>query len=71
MRPDTEQRLTIMVIVGADGLGETTLAASWLHGISDQFEGGALFADLRGHLLDTAARPGDIAASFLRAFGAW
>jgi tetratricopeptide (TPR) repeat protein len=68
-RSDTERRPTIVVIMGAGGLGKTALAASWLHGISDQFEGGALFSDLRGHLLGTAARPGDVAASFLRAFG--
>jgi len=57
------------VLTGAGGLGKTSLASHWLHSISDHYEGGALFADLRGHLLADAALPGDIAAGFLRALG--
>ena len=67
---DPARRLAVIVVTGAGGLGKTSLASHWLHSISGHYEGGALFADLRGHLLADAALPGDIAAGFLRALGA-
>lgn len=67
---DATRRLAVIVLTGAGGLGKTSVASHWLHSISDHYEGGALFADLRGHLLADAALPGDIAAGFLRALGA-
>lgn len=61
--------ITVVVIVAAGGVGKTTLASHWLHRIGGQYEGGALFADLRGHDPANAADPGGVAAGFLRVLG--
>ncbi|MBO0802976.1 MAG: ATP-binding protein [Nocardiopsaceae bacterium] len=61
--------IAIVVIVASGGTGKTALASHWLHAISDRYEGGALFADLRGHDLAEATDPGDVAAGFLRVLG--
>jgi tetratricopeptide (TPR) repeat protein len=66
---DPTRRLTVMVITGVGGSGKTSLGSYWLHRISDRYQGGILYADLRGHQPDTAARPGDVLAGFLRALG--
>jgi tetratricopeptide (TPR) repeat protein len=63
------RRLTVAVIMGPGGAGKTSLASHWLHGISDGYEGGALFTDLRGQIPEAAAQPGDVLAGFLRALG--
>lgn len=62
-------RAVIIVIIAAGGFGKTALASHWLHSTGDQYEGGALFADLQGHEPANAADPGDVAAGFLRALG--
>jgi tetratricopeptide (TPR) repeat protein len=67
---DPSRRLAIAVISGVGGVGKTSLASNWLHGVSDRYEGGVLYADLRGHKPDTARRPGEILAGFLSALGA-
>lgn len=66
---DPARRLALVVIVGVGGLGKTSLVSRWLHDISARYDGGSLFADLKGHLLQDAARPGDVLAGFLRALG--
>jgi tetratricopeptide (TPR) repeat protein len=66
---DPARRLAVVVIVGAGGLGKTSLVSYWLHSIGDRYQGGSLFADLSGHLLADAARPGDVVTAFLRALG--
>ncbi len=66
---DPARRLAVAVIVGAGGAGKTSLASHWLHGVSEGYDGGALFTDLRGHLPAAAARPGAALAGFLRALG--
>jgi tetratricopeptide (TPR) repeat protein len=66
---DPARRLTVAVISGVGGAGKTSLAAYWLHRISDRYEGGVLYADLRGHAPDTATRPGEILTGFLAALG--
>jgi tetratricopeptide (TPR) repeat protein len=68
-RYEPARRLTVAVLVGPGGSGKTSLAAYWLDRISDRSEGGALFADLRGHTPEAAAPPGDVLAGFLRALG--
>lgn len=69
-QPAQASGITIVVIIGSGGSGKTSLATRWLHSLRDQYEGGALFADLRGHELANAADPGDVATSFLRTLGA-
>jgi tetratricopeptide (TPR) repeat protein len=64
---DPARRLAVVVLIGVGGVGKTALAAHWLHSISGQYDGGALYSDLRGHLLAEAASPSDVVAGFLRA----
>jgi hypothetical protein len=66
---DPARRLSVAVLSGSGGSGKTSLGAYWLHQVSTRFAGGALYADLRGHQQDTAARPADVLAGFLRALG--
>jgi tetratricopeptide (TPR) repeat protein len=66
---DPVRRLSVAVLSGSGGSGKTSLGTYWLHRVSARFAGGALYADLRGHQQDTAARPADVLAGFLRAFG--
>lgn len=61
--------LVIVVVVGAGGLGKTSLAAHWLRGAGDRYPGGVLSAELGGHHLADAARPGDVLEGFLRVLG--
>jgi tetratricopeptide (TPR) repeat protein len=63
------RRLSVAVITGGGGAGKTSLGTTWLHQASAHYEGGALYADLNGHGQDTAARPADVLAGFLRALG--
>jgi hypothetical protein len=67
--PDPARRLSVVVINGSGGAGKTSLGVHWLHQVSTWYEGGALYADLRGHERDAAARPADVLAGFLRALG--
>lgn len=66
---DPVRRLAVAVIVGAGGTGKTSLASRWLHALSDHYDGGALFTDLRGHVPEAAARPSEVLTAFLRALG--
>jgi tetratricopeptide (TPR) repeat protein len=63
------RRLVVVVIIGAGGMGKTSLASYWLNKVRGQYEHGALFADLGGHLLAEAARPENVLAGFLRSLG--
>jgi len=69
LQADAARRIAVVVIVGSGGLGKTSLASYWLHSVSDQYEGGTLFADLGGHRLDTAAQPAEVVSGFLRTLG--
>ena len=69
-RSDVAGGLAIVVIVGSGGLGKTSLASHWLHRFSDRYPDGVLSAELGGHSLADAARPGDVLAGFLRCLGA-
>jgi tetratricopeptide (TPR) repeat protein len=66
---DPARRLAVVVIVGPGGLGKTSLAAHWLHSVSDRYPGGVLSADLGGDKLADPARPGDVLDGFLRVLG--
>jgi tetratricopeptide (TPR) repeat protein len=66
---DRARRLSLAVISGSGGAGKTSLATYWLHQVSSWYEGGALYADLRGHQQEAVARPADVLAGFLRALG--
>ena len=57
---DPARRLAVAVVSGTGGVGKTSLVSYWLHSISDQYEGGVLYADLRGHIPAAATPPGTI-----------
>ena len=67
LRYDPSRRLALAVLTGTGGTGKTALGSHWLHQVSDQYDGGSLYADLRGHQPAAAARPDDVLAGFLRA----
>jgi tetratricopeptide (TPR) repeat protein len=56
------------LIVGAGGVGKTTLAIHVAHRVRDRFPDGQLYADLRG-IDAVAAEPSNILSGFLRALG--
>ena len=66
---DPARRLSVVVIMGTGGAGKTSLGSYWTHGVSAHYEGGVLYADLRGQEPGKAARPADVVAGFLRALG--
>jgi tetratricopeptide (TPR) repeat protein len=66
---DPVRRLAIAVIVGVGGVGKTSLASHWLHRVSERYEGGALYADLRGAMPATAKPPSELLTGFLAALG--
>lgn len=67
--PGAVPGLAVAVIVGPGGVGKTSLAARWLHGAADRYRDGVLLADLGGHGLAGAVRPGDVLDGFLRVLG--
>lgn len=66
---DPVRRLAVVVISGTGGTGKTSLASHWLHEVSERYEGGLLYADLHGHIPDTATPPGEVLTGFLSALG--
>jgi DNA-binding SARP family transcriptional activator/tetratricopeptide (TPR) repeat protein len=58
----------IIFVVGAGGLGKTTLAIHAAHKIRDQFPDGQVYVDLLG-ATSQPARPGGVLARFLRDLG--
>jgi tetratricopeptide (TPR) repeat protein len=60
-------RVRLLVITGVGGTGKTALALHWLHRGSGRYSGGALYADLGGHVPGAIRRPGDVLTGFLRA----
>ncbi|MEU6933492.1 tetratricopeptide repeat protein [Streptomyces sp. NPDC046374] len=68
--PQLGARPLLTVVSGPAGVGKSSLVTRWLHGLSDRFPDGQLYADLRGHLPDSGpAAPGEILGRFLRALG--
>ncbi|QFR03113.1 tetratricopeptide repeat protein [Streptomyces phaeolivaceus] len=60
------RRVGLIVVSGQAGVGKSSLVNRWLRRIGDDFPDGQLYADLRGHDLADAARPGEILGRFLR-----
>ena len=59
----------IVVLTGMGGVGKTALAIRWARAARGRFPDGQLYADLRGHGVGNPARPLEVLAGFLRAFG--
>lgn len=60
----------IVAIVGAAGVGKTTLAVQWAHCVRQHFPDGILFANMRGHdPASTPTPPSEQLTSFLKALG--
>ncbi|MEV6637276.1 BTAD domain-containing putative transcriptional regulator [Actinoplanes sp. NPDC051470] len=58
---------SIAVICGTAGVGKTALAVRWSHRVRDHFDGGQLYADLRGYAAAPRLRPIEVLTGFLRA----
>ena len=58
----------VAAVIGAGGLGKTTLAVHAAHLLRVQYPGGQLYANLQG-ASPTPAPPSDVLARFLRDLG--
>jgi DNA-binding SARP family transcriptional activator len=63
-----DEGTAVVALTGFGGVGKTTLALRVAHRARADFDGGQLFADLRGASASPAA-PEDVLADFLGAFG--
>jgi len=59
----------VIVVTGQPGIGKTSLAVNWCHGVRADFPDGVLYEDLHGYAPDGPARPGDALGRFVRALG--
>ncbi|WP_306323812.1 MULTISPECIES: BTAD domain-containing putative transcriptional regulator [unclassified Streptomyces] len=62
----------VVVVTGPAGVGKTSLVVHWAHGCVEEYPGGRLFADLRGHsggAGEQGVRPVDVLREFLLALG--
>jgi DNA-binding SARP family transcriptional activator/tetratricopeptide (TPR) repeat protein len=60
---------TVCAIFGTAGVGKTTLAVHWAHGVRDRFPDGQLYINLHGYSTNPRVRPIAALATFLRALG--
>lgn len=67
-RPDSPGAVVVAAVIGAGGLGKTTLAVHAAHLLRRHFPDGQLYANLRGASPQPAA-PSDVLARFLRDLG--
>ena len=59
----------IAAIHGTAGIGKTTLAVHWAHGVADRFGDGQLYVNLRGFdATGSPVRPAEAVRGFLEAF---
>ena len=69
-RGDTGTHFVVIVITGTAGVGKTTLAVHWAHGIGERFPDGQLYVNLRGFdPTGSAIKPAEAIRGFLDAFG--
>lgn len=61
--------VVITAIAGTAGVGKTTLAVRWAHGVAESFPDGQLFVNLRGYDPDRPVMAADALAGFLRVLG--
>ncbi len=67
-RPDSPGAVVVAAVIGAGGLGKTTLAVHAAHLLRGRFPDGQLYANLRG-ASPQPATPSDVLARFLRDLG--
>ena len=67
-RPDSPGAVVVAAVIGAGGLGKTTLAVHAAHLLRGQFPDGQLYANMRG-ASPQPATPSDVLARFLRDLG--
>lgn len=60
---------TVVVVDGQAGVGKTTTALHWAHGVAHQFPDGVLFADLGGFGPGTPADTTDVLRHFMASLG--
>ncbi|MFB9909751.1 tetratricopeptide repeat protein [Allokutzneria oryzae] len=66
---ESDDRLTLVVVSGAGGVGKTALALRWMHSVADRFADGQLYIDLGGFSGGEPLEPVDALGQFLRALG--
>ncbi|GAA1932771.1 ATP-binding protein [Kitasatospora viridis] len=59
----------VVVLTGTPGVGKTSLALHWAHGVCDRFPAGALYVNLRGHDTSLPMPPEQVLVRFLHALG--
>ena len=67
-RPDSPGAVVVAAVIGAGGLGKTTLAVHAAHLLRSHYPDGQLYARLQG-AAQHPAEPGDVLARFLRDLG--
>lgn len=66
---DAARGSRVIVVTGQPGIGKTSLAVNWCHGVREDFPDGVLYEDLHGYAPDGPGRPGDALGRFVRALG--
>lgn len=61
--------VVVSAVAGTAGVGKTALVIHWAHRVADQFPGGQLYVDLRGHAPGPPLRPLEALAAMLRSLG--
>jgi tetratricopeptide (TPR) repeat protein len=67
--PEEPSAAALMVLTGTAGVGKTSLALHWAHGVRHQFPDGQLYVNLRGYDPGTPATPEQVLDRFLRDLG--